>query len=393
MISPDRMENVSQKRWGLFSTALYSLSFLVMGISFSMLGPTLPALAANTRTNLSDISFLFVARSAGSMLGSIGGGRLLDRCRGHWVLAGSLLLLALVSGAVPGISLLWVLTVVMFFSGVVHGLLNVSGNVLLIWLHRQKVAPYMNALHFFFGLGTFIAPVLVAQVVVATGRMEGSYWLLALITLPLAFAPLFIQSPTPEAQTRLEGKTPVSAWMIAGFFMIFFGYSGAAQAFGGWIFTYLSRLELANETTAAYLNSIFWGALTAGRLLSIPLTLRFNPRDLLRADLIGATLSLGVIALFPTSLTAIAVGSAGLGFCLATIFPTNMSLASRHIPITGKIAGVFSIGSSLGALVVPWLIGQLFEQMGAQVVIMLNLVNLLVTLGAYFGLMRALKEK
>jgi FHS family Na+ dependent glucose MFS transporter 1 len=361
-----------------------------MGVSFSVLGPTLPALAANTRTSLSDISFLFVARSAGSMLGSIGGGRLLDRFKGHRVLAGSLLLLALVSAAVPGISQLWVLTAVMFLSGVVHGLLNVSGNALLVWVHGRGVAPFMNALHFFFGLGTFIAPVLVAQVVLLTSRMEGSYWILGLVTLPLVLAPLWVASPRPESASQQEGKGAVSPWMVAGFFMIFFGYSGAAQAFGGWIFTYLSRLNLANETTAAYLNSIFWGALTAGRLLSIPLALRFNPRDLLRADLIGATISLGVIAVFPTSVPAIAVGSGGLGFCLATIFPTNMSLASRHIPITGKITGVFSIGSSLGALVIPWLIGQFFERLGPQVVIHFNLVNLLVTLGAYFVLMQAI---
>ena len=130
----------------------------------------------------------------------------------------------------------------------------------------------------------------------------------------------------------------------------------------------------------------------AGRLLSIPLTVRFSPKALLRADLLGALVSLGLVTLFPRSLAAIGVGSAGLGFCLATIFPTNMSLASRYMSITGKITGWFSIGSSLGALVLPWLVGQLFEPVGPELLIYLNLGNILLTLGAYYYLVRRLEK-
>ena len=90
-----------------------------------------------------------------------------------------------------------------------------------------------------------------------------------------------------------------------------------------------------------------------------------------------------VIALFPASLVALAVGSAGLGFFLATIFPTTMSLAGRTLPITGKVTSIFSVGSSLGALVIPWLVGQFFESVGPQVLTTLLLVDLGLTLGVY----------
>jgi len=55
------------------------------------------------------------------------------------------------------------------------------------------------------------------------------------------------------------------------------------------------RQELADETGAAYLNSAFWGALTIGRLLSIPLAVRFSPKAMLRFDLLGSLLSLGLM--------------------------------------------------------------------------------------------------
>jgi FHS family Na+ dependent glucose MFS transporter 1 len=236
-----------------------------------------------------------------------------------------------------------------------------------------------------------VAPILVAQTVVLTGDMRWSYFLLALATLPILLFTLGVRSPEPQHRTGQASGGDIDWGLAAGFFLIFFGYSGAAQAFGGWIFSYVTRLGLANDTTAAYLNSIFWGALTVGRLVSIPLTVRFNPKALLRADLLGALVSLGGMALFPQSLLAIWIGSAGLGFCLATIFPTNMSLASRHMAITGKLTGIFSIGSSLGALVLPWLIGQWFESVGPQLVIYLNFANILFTLGAYVYLIRRLE--
>jgi FHS family Na+ dependent glucose MFS transporter 1 len=213
-----------------------------------------------------------------------------------------------------------------------------------------------------------------------------------LVTLPVLVLSLAVRSPEPQHRPGQAGSAPVDWRLAAGFFLIFFGYAGAAQAFGGWIFTYVTHLGLADETTAAYLNSIFWGALMTCRLLSIPLTVRFSPKTLLKSDLLGAAASLGLMAVFPHSLLAIAIGSGALGFCLATIFPTNMSLASRHIAITGKVTGWFSIGSSLGALVLPWLVGQLFETVGPELVITLNLANILLTLGAYAYLARRLQR-
>jgi fucose permease len=44
-----------------------------------------------------------------------------------------------------------------------------------------------------------------------------------------------------------------------------------------------------------------------------------------------------------------------------------MTLASENLNLTGGTAGLFMVGSSLGAMVVPWLIGQFFESVGPQV--------------------------
>jgi MFS transporter, FHS family, Na+ dependent glucose transporter 1 len=387
------MTQTEEKRWKWAATGLYSASFAALGLTFSILGPTLPALAAQTHSTLTDISILFVARSAGSLVGSVGGGRLFDRFAGHKVIAAALALMILATALIPGVPLLWMLAGILFLSGIVHGTLNVGNNAMLIWVHGKEVAPYMNVLHFFFGLGTFLTPILVAQVLILTGGISLGYWLVALTFLPVTVVALVLRSPQPQRISTLTGGTQADPWLVAGFFLIFLGYAGASAAHGGWIYTYITRLGLGDATTAAYINSIFWGALTAGRLLSIPLAVNFSPKAMLRLDLWGSLASLGLMMLFPRTLWSLGVGSAGLGFFLATIFPTNMSLASRHIPISGKITGILSIGSSLGALILPWVIGQTFEAVAPETLISYDFVNILLTLVVFYWLTRRLSKE
>ena len=380
------------KSWKLAATGLYSASFAALGLTFSILGPTLQTLAVQTRSTLTDISLLFIARSIGSLAGSVGGGRLFDRFAGHKVVAVAMGVMIASTAFVPAALQLWTLIALLFFSGIVHGTLNVGGNAMLIWVHGKSVAPYMNVLHFFFGLGTFLAPILVAQVVLLNGHMSWAYWLVALAFLPVTITALVLPSPQPQQLTRQAGGARSDRWLVLGFFLIFFGYSGASAAHGGWIFSYVTQLHLADEATAAYLNSFFWGALTLGRLLSIPLAVRFTPKSMLRMDLIGSLASLGLMVIFSHSLWALALGSVGLGFFLATIFPTNMSLASRHLLITGRVTGIMSIGSSLGALILPWLVGQWFETVSPETLLVFNLVNMGLTLIVFFWLERRLES-
>jgi MFS transporter, FHS family, Na+ dependent glucose transporter 1 len=141
-------------------TVGYYLAFIVLGLIMSSLGPTLIGLAAHTRTQISEISFLFTATSLGYLLGSLLGGRIYDRAPGHPLLVVVLLGTAVTMALVPLIPWLWLLMLLMVVLGIGQGFLDVGCNTLLVWVHRDKVAPFMNGLHFFFGVGAFIAPLL-----------------------------------------------------------------------------------------------------------------------------------------------------------------------------------------------------------------------------------------
>ncbi len=362
------------------TTFVYYAAFIGLGLVSASLGPTLPTLAAQTGTALREISFLFTTRASGYMLGSLLGGRLYDRVAGHPFMAICLLIMALGMVIAPLFSLLWGLALVLLVIGIAEGAIDVGCNTLLVWVHRAKVGPFMNALHFFFGLGAFLTPIIIAQAMIATGGIRWGYWLLALYLMPIAILLLRLASPRHEA-AHVSGERrliPVN-WRITGLVMFFmFIYAGAEIAMGGWLYSYAVALELADTTGAAYLTSAYWGALTLGRLLSIPIATRFRPRSILWTDLIGSLMSVGLIILLPGNRWALWVGAFGLGLFLASVFPTVITWSERRMTLSGLATSMFLVGASVGAMFFPWLIGQLFDRLGPSVTMIVIFVDLLV---------------
>lgn len=367
-------------------TASYYAAFVALGLAAAVLGPTLPGLAEHTQTRLSEISFLFTAQSLGYLIGSFLGGRLYDRVPGHPVMAGVLILTAVTLALAPLMPVLWLLTVVLLILGIATGALDLGGNTLLVWVHRRQVGPFMNGLHFFFGVGAFLSPLIIAQAVLVSGDITWAYWILALLMLPVAV--WLLRLPSPPAQTEaIDDPTQAVNYVLVGLLSFFFFlFVGAEVSFGGWLFTYAVTLELANETMAAYLTAAYWGALTLGRLLAIPVAVRFRPRTILLGDLAGGLVSLAVILLWPHSLIAVGLGTFGMGLSMASIFPTTFSLAERRMTVTGRIAGWFFVGVSTGSMFVPWLIGQLFEPVGPQVMVWILTIDLIVALAVFVAL-------
>jgi FHS family Na+ dependent glucose MFS transporter 1 len=368
-------------------TIAYYVAFVALGLVTAALGPTLPGLADHTHTLLSQISFLFTARALGYLLGSLLGGRLYDRMPGHPVMAGVLVLMASMLIFVPLIPALWLLTIVLLFVGATEGTLDVGGNALLVWVHGREVGPFMNGLHFFFGVGAFLSPIIIAQAVLLSGDIQWAFWTLALLVLPVALLLARLSSPAAPKITQDGPSGQVNILLALIISLFFLLYVGAESSFGGWIYTYATALDLSDKTTAAYLTSVFWGALTAGRLLSIPVAARFRPRAILFGDLAGCLISVGVILLWPGSSTVVWIGVFGVGFSMASIFPTMISFAGRHMTLTGRVTAWFFVGSSSGGMILPWVIGQLFESIGPRVTMVAIFSDLVLAIAVFLAVM------
>jgi FHS family Na+ dependent glucose MFS transporter 1 len=367
------------------ATAAYFGAFIALGLSLATLGPTLPALADQTGVTLKGISYLFTARSLGYLLGSLNAGRLFDRMSGHLLIGTTLLSTAALLGLVPLATSLWLLCAIMFLLGAAEATADVGGNALLVWIHRSNLGPYMNALHFFFGVGAFLSPLVIGRVVAATGGIAWAYWLVALAVLPPALVLYRLPSPSNPSRAEHEVPLPARPLLVVLISFCFFLIVGAEVGFANWIYTYALDLNLADEASAAYLTSAFWGAFTVGRLVVIPIASRLRPSVILLGDLVGCLLGIGILTFWRTDATALWLGTAVYGLSIASLFATLFSFANEHLAISGRITGWFFVGTSSGAMVLPWTVGQFFESVGPTVTTTVLLVNLLVAL-VVFGI-------
>ena len=382
----------------LRNTTGYYLLFISLGFGLGIVGPALPSLAEQTGSTLGAIGSIFLFSALGGVLGTVLGGRILDRVpRGHLVLGSAQLIAAVLLAATPLAGSLPVLLLISFCNGLPVGMINTGGNTLLMWTHGQKAGPYINGLHFSFGLGAFLAPTVFAQVIRLGGTYQHAYWALAGLAVLISLFMLFLPgSPKHQDQHQNEVQSQenlrnVLPLVIVALLFLFF-YVGSELTFGNWIYTYAVTLNLADVTRAAYLTSGFWLSFTIGRAISIPVAARFKPAQILTVAFLGGLGALALMILAPNSINMLWVATLAVGFFMAPVWATGYNLAGQSIKLTATISSIIILGDSLGAVVLPWVTGQAIERFGAQT--MPKLVFASLTINALiFGIMLLQRQK
>jgi FHS family Na+ dependent glucose MFS transporter 1 len=363
-------------------TAVYYLAFVLLGLTLAADGPTLLKLAEHTSSEINEISLIFFFGALGYLAGSYTSGILYDRLPGHQLMSAMLVLLGIAIIFVPLATSLVVLIGIVLVLGVAKGALDVGCNTLLLWLHNEKVGPFMNGLHAFFGLGAAVAPVIVARVLDATGDIYWVYWIFSIAAFPIAFFIWRLPSPEARAVPAEHKDSAFPMLPVAIMVVCFILYVGAEVSYGNWIYAYAVKLGLETEITANYLTSAFWGFFTLGRLVAIWISTRLRPLMILYLDFAGCILSMGLIILARDSAMFLWVGSILLGISFASIFPTFITLSEERMHVTGTITGWFLVGGSIGGMTVPVLIGQAFERFGPASMITIVLSTIVLNLVA-----------
>lgn len=342
------------------ATSGYYGLFVCLGLGMGIFGPTIADVSAQVGTPAKVLGVLGLVGSIGYTVGTFLGGRLFDRVvRGHVLLGTAELVAAGLLATYPLAHAFWMLVVIVLLRGVLEGMVNTGTNTLLLWTHGDKASPFMNGLHFCFGVGASLSPLLVGAFISWSVGYRAAFWAVAafaaLMSLWMLVSP---GSPDPRehvARAASTGNGAVIRWapvVLAALYLFF--YVGGEIAFGTWISTYALWLEVADTARAAYLASVFWFAFTVGRLVSIPAAIRFTPRQLIPTALVPCLLVSGAMVLFPaTDYRALLVATAALGFCLSPLWPSGFTLAGQVIPLTAFASGLVLLGDSLGGAVLP----------------------------------------
>ncbi len=377
---------------GIRRSAMYFLLLFSLGLDWAVIGPALPALAAQTGSTLGAIGMVFLLGAAGGALGTLLGGWIFDWAPGRIALGAAQLGSAALLFLMPHVPWYGPLLGVFIVKGIGAGMINTGANTLLSWTHREKAGPFVNALHFFYGLGSFISPFLLGLVIASGGAYRDAFHLLAAVDAVIgALVLLTLHSPVPLPKRPADGSAEMPALraapivLSAAFFLFF--YVSAELTFGGWISTYAITLHMADVVRAAYLTSIFWLVFTVGRLISIPAAMRFSPRQIIPVALAGCAAFLGLLILAPVSSTVLWIAAAGTGFCMAPLWPTGYTLAGQSLRLTARVSSLILLGDGIGGMVLPGLMGLLMERAGASAMPPVVLGSLAATFLAFLAIL------
>jgi fucose permease len=190
---------------------------------------------------------------------------------------------------------------------------------------------------------------------------------------------------TPRAPAPGDGRPP--AGVVGGFVALCALYVGVESGIGGFEATSL-RAGGTGQAAAASWTAGYWAALTAGRLLAVPLALRVPAPALAAGSLALAAVGLGLAhlpALAPAAYTL-------TGLALGPVFPTALAWLTRAAPgARGPTAMVFA-AANLGGVVLPVVIGRLVDASSPAVIPTTVLVVALACLGATLALGRSVAQ-
>jgi fucose permease len=365
-------------------TTAYYLSFFSFGIIAASLGPALPFLADHAGVSISEASVLFIAGALGFFLGSNLAGQLYDRIKGNPVVAAALGLTGTAFLFIPAANTLIHIFMLLVLNGIGAGLVVVGSNTLLVWVRSDNIAPWMNGLHLLNGVGAFISPLIMTLSITLTNDIIYYYRFNSVIFFLAALFVLITPSPKiRKKQNRnfnYSRKTILSIVLTAASALL---YVGTEVSFSGWIFSFTKEILNSSNKTAGIMTSFFWGSITIGRLISIPLSRRVIPEKFLIADFLGAITGIFIILLFTSSAFTISIGTIIFGISMASFFPNLLAFTEKHIGITGRINGIIFTSTALGGMSLPYLSGQLFQKTGPKMVmvgiVIYMLINLIIT--------------
>ena len=352
-------------------TVHYYLVFIYLGLSLSVNGPTLPNLAEQTGSRLGQMGTIFLVGSVGFVIGNLLGARLFDRLKGHLVIGGGQLVSAALILLIPIVPSFWLLMAIILVKGIAEGLFITGGNLLLVWTHGKQVGPFLIGLHFSSGLGSFLGPFMVGALILFPHGYQWAYWAVGIFGLRMGLKLLLLPgSPSPirsetEGSGARGGAIPVLVF-VAAFYLFF--YVGIERTYSSWLYTVVTALKIFGAQGAAYLTSGFWLFFTLGRLLSIPIAARFKPQQVLPVALSGCVLSMAAAMLLPLNAGLLWVVTLVFGACMAPLWPMGFTLAGQSIKLTARLSTLIMLGDNFGGMVLPWVVGQVIDLTGPQMV-------------------------
>ncbi|XP_064594437.1 sodium-dependent glucose transporter 1C-like [Liolophura sinensis] len=312
----------------------------------------------------------------------------------------------------------------MFCQGTFEGIINIAGQEIILLLWGEKSAGPMHLLHFGFGMGSFINP-LIAQPFLATeiptnvtdlghtssfntsnvttvetlvgSRIEYAYLIAALVSASFSSTFFWFQykgvphggyvedHSGPKQCTKpvktgckqyvslIDPATCADGKRLAGFsifallFIYFFQAVGGERIYSKFIRNFaLDQLHFSSSE-ATYLNSSFWISFSIGRFLGFVVAIWVPIRILIMVECfsgLGFAILLNVLG--HNSKLAVWVLTQPMALFIAPLFPSGVAWSDHYLKMSGIGITILIAGGSIGGAAYIWILGFVYPNYGPQ---------------------------
>jgi fucose permease len=369
----------AERKTSLLLIGLAFLGFISIGLPDGLLGVAWPSMRAFFGQPLDALGGLLVMYTAGYLLASFSSGGLLARFS-----VGALLALSCLA---TGLSLVgyalaawwWMVMALATLAGLGAGAIDAGLNTFAA-IHFS--ARLVNWLHAFYGVGAFSGPLLMTALLERNHTWQLGYAIVGAGQLALALSFGLTQrrwsnSDKSETQPAATSETAIKVslystlrlplvWLsVAAFFF----YTGIEAAAGAWAYSLFTEARAIPLMTAGAWISMYWGALTVGRIVSAMMAGRASVRVLLRVCIAGQALGATLLWINVAPLVSF-IGLTLLGLSSAPIFPSLIATTPERLGRQHTASGVgFQIAAAvLGQSLLPALIGVLARQFTLEII-------------------------
>ncbi|XP_054713350.1 major facilitator superfamily domain-containing protein 4A-like [Uloborus diversus] len=446
------LQSKKERYWELFwehkhVTITLCFVFWAFGTCVAFLGPTLLDLGCKTRTVFNTMSWVFFSQSLFILIGSACAGFMLKRFSSEMMLLVGTAMMTVSMASIPLCNALWALVMVLAVMGFFMGTIDTVANVSMICIYGKDVSPFLQAIHFFYGVGAFISPMIAQPFLLnedcspflsnatesffpdtenetlpaatleearSMTHIDYVFFIMALTMVPvvlLAFTLVgkkhclqWLGGQAPELENKLSREyenmggdndssdhIPKSQLQIVVVTVLsailMFLYDGLQAAYGGYIYTYAVKGPTKfHRSDAAYLNALFWGMFATGRLLSIALATKLSPSFMLFWNIIGCSVGLLLMLALRYSQVMLILGTCMLGIFMSSVFPTALSLTEQYIHVTPSTTSFLVFGAAVGEMTLPVIVGHVFYLSGPTSFLVIGMILCFISTIVYMSL-------
>jgi len=341
---------------------MVALVFGAYGVGLFLLGPSMTAIAATYSVPLKVAGLSFVAFSVGFLPCVFLAGYLYERWsrKGAVAVGGALIATGLLAfAAAPGIGTrpaFGLAFVAMLLLGMGAALLEVAGNAIMADLNPARAALAVNYAHAALAVGAVIGPWMAGQLMQAQLSwriayvVAGGCCVAALIALAAQrAAPVASSQQINLRDMRALLQRPVVWVAFAGIVL----YVAAETGIVGWVSTFMERDLHASKAASCSVVSVFWLAMTGGRLICTLGASLLPPQAWVVAlCAAGAAASYGIGACHTPAACYALVALSGLAF--SGIFAMVLAHAAAELGrYLGAAYSLIISGVAIGSLTFP----------------------------------------